>query len=219
MELCGGGLAEFIPQGHLGLLLLCNFSQSHFICLGMWLHSALRNTSLSTVTLIPPFLLSHFKNNELKKSSFYWQGILFVPLVIRRLHPRLVSSSWMQGMPKNVQAYKVLQVLLEHLSLRLGESPKCPGLGDRSFSASSVPSVEREGDDDWTLHSFRCALPLNHSLEEQFLKCMVSMVLRTVNDSEQGGPDFLNFYKNSLCRYKGCSALCQVSVQNFTEWP
>lgn len=80
VELCGRGLAEFIPQGHLGLLLLCNFSQSHFICLGMWLHSALRNTSLSTVTLIPPFLLSHFKNNEEKNPAFIGRAFCLCPL-------------------------------------------------------------------------------------------------------------------------------------------
>lgn len=66
MELCGRGSAEFIAQGQLRLLLLCNFSQSHLIYLGMWLHSALRNTSLSMVTLVPPFLFSHVKNKEEK---------------------------------------------------------------------------------------------------------------------------------------------------------
>ena len=91
-----------------------------------------------------------------KKSGFYWQSVLLVPVVIRGLHPHLASSSWVRGMPKHVQwmylpggqAYTVLQVLLEHLPLSSGQSPKCPRLGDRSFSASSASSMEREGDDD-----------------------------------------------------------------------
>lgn len=61
VELCGRDSAKFIAQVLLRPL-LCNFSRSHLSYLGLWLHSALRNTSLSTVTLIPPFLFSHVKN-------------------------------------------------------------------------------------------------------------------------------------------------------------
>lgn len=61
VELCGRDSTKFIAQVLLWPL-LCNFSWSHLSYLGTWLHSALRNTSLSTVTLIPAFLFSHVKN-------------------------------------------------------------------------------------------------------------------------------------------------------------
>lgn len=69
-ELCGRGSAAFTAQDQLVLLLLCNFSWSNLNYLGMRLHSALRNTSLSKVTLIPPFLFSHIKNKEKKIPTF-----------------------------------------------------------------------------------------------------------------------------------------------------
>lgn len=77
-ELCGRGSAEFIAQVQLGLLLLCNFSRSHLIYLGMWLHSALRNTSLSTVTLT--LLFSHVKNKEEKNPAFIGRAFCLCPL-------------------------------------------------------------------------------------------------------------------------------------------
>lgn len=67
---CVGDLAEFIAPGQLKLLIPCNFSQSNLMCLGMWLQSALRNTSLSMVTLIPPFLFSHAQNKEERNPAF-----------------------------------------------------------------------------------------------------------------------------------------------------
>lgn len=69
VKLCGRHSTKFIAQVLLGPLLLCNFSRSHSSYLGTWLHSALRNTSLSTVTLIPPFLFSHVKNKWGKKKT------------------------------------------------------------------------------------------------------------------------------------------------------
>lgn len=80
VDLCGKGLAESIAQGQLRLLLFCNFSQSNLIYLGMWLHSALRNTSLSTVTLIPPFPFSHIKNKEEKNPAFIGRAFCLCPL-------------------------------------------------------------------------------------------------------------------------------------------
>lgn len=70
MELCGRLLAEFIAPGQLELLIRCNFSWSNLMCLGMWLQSALRNTSLSMVTLIPPFLFSRVQNKEGRNPAF-----------------------------------------------------------------------------------------------------------------------------------------------------
>lgn len=67
---CVGDLAEFVAPGQLKLLIPCNFSQSNLMCLGMWLQSALRNTSSSMVTLIPPFLFSRVKNKEERNPAF-----------------------------------------------------------------------------------------------------------------------------------------------------
>lgn len=83
VELCGRSSAEFVAPHQLRLLLLCNFSWSHLIYLGMWLHSALRNTSLSTVTLIPPFLFSHFKNEKEKNPAFIGRVFCLCPLSSR----------------------------------------------------------------------------------------------------------------------------------------
>lgn len=70
VELCGRLVAEFIAPGQLDLLIPCNFSRSNLMCLGMCLQSALRNTSLSMVTLIPPFLFSCVQNQEERNPVF-----------------------------------------------------------------------------------------------------------------------------------------------------
>lgn len=96
VELCGRLLAEFIAPGQLEPMLPCNFSWSNLMCLGMWLQSALRNTSLSMVTLIPPFLFSPVKNKEERNLAFIG-SVLLVPLVLGGTTPTL---SCQRGKPE-----------------------------------------------------------------------------------------------------------------------
>lgn len=92
VELCGRLLAEFIAPGQLEPLLPCNFSWSNLMCLGMWLQSALRNTSLSMVTLIPPFLFSPVKNKEERNLAFIGRVFCLCHLSLGGLHPHWAAS-------------------------------------------------------------------------------------------------------------------------------
>lgn len=134
---CVGDLAEFVAPGQLKLLIACNFSRSNLMCLGMWLQSALRNTSSSMVTLIPPFLFSHVKNKEERNPAFVGRMLCLCHFPQgTTTHTKLPAPGCEkpehEHLPRH-QDCRVLQGLLGHLPLSLGQ-PKCPGLGDRSHS-------------------------------------------------------------------------------------
>lgn len=115
----------------------CNFSQSHLMCLGMWLQSALRNTSLSMVTLIPPLLFSRVKNKEERNAVFIGRVLCLCHLSSGDYtHPELPAPGCGKPEHKHLhrhQGCKAFQGLLGYLHLSLGQ-PKCPGLGDRPHS-------------------------------------------------------------------------------------
>lgn len=134
VELCGRLLAEFIAPGQLELLIPCNFSWSHLMCLGMWLQSALRNTSLTMVTLIPPLLFSRVKNKGERNPAFIGRVLCLCHLSSGHYtHTELpvlgCGKPEHEHLPRHQQC-KVLKGLLGHFPLSLGQ-PKCPGLGDR----------------------------------------------------------------------------------------
>lgn len=97
VELYGRDLTEFIAQVPLGPLLLCNFSWSHLIYFGSSILPS--EIPLSTVTLIPPFLLYHTKN-KWQRNSFYYQSLLLMLVQgYQGWHPH-ASSLCSVGMPE-----------------------------------------------------------------------------------------------------------------------
>lgn len=161
MELCGRDSTKFIAQVLLGPLLLCNFSRSHSSYLGTWLHSALRNTSLSTVTLIPPFLFSHVKNK--------WGGKK-VQLLLAE-HSACAGATCHRGLhPHSAPVWGSLQALVSTFRTSILNFRDChPSvLGQETGPlAPSASSKEREGDDSSVCFT---ALGMLLPLEEPFPK-------------------------------------------------